>query len=131
MQIMRHFLPKLQISGVVIVMALLCAKFPAFAEHDDSVSLYGGLFGALASAFAIFIASLFSKPIRNFESSESISRLLPMRVATVALAIAMTGITAYLYLKFDWLLTIVRLAVIVGVIAGFAGMVMGWKARQN
>ena len=47
-----------------------------------------------------------------------------MRVATLALFVAITAVTAFLYTQFGWLLILVRFAVVVGAISVFAGLVM-------
>lgn len=112
--------------AVVIVCALFSAKIPSLIYHEESISLYGGLLGAAAAVFAIFMANLFANPASNFESEESNWHLFPMRVATMALAIAMMGFTLFLYIEFQWILIIVRISVVVGAVAVFAGAIMAW-----
>ncbi|MFI4939373.1 MAG: hypothetical protein ACHP7O_03365 [Burkholderiales bacterium] len=126
----RNIAAKLQVATVVTICAFFGAKVPSLIDHESLTSLYGGIFGAGVAGFAFFAANQFAKQTRDFESEQPSWRIVLMHFASIAIMIAMTAFTAYLYFEFQWLLLIVRLSIIIGVIAIITSKIEDWTRRE-
>jgi hypothetical protein len=111
---MRRFIATAQVLYVTVLIGLLSAGLPAFADHEPPrFSLTGFLVGTAIALSGFGIASLVSELAGRAEAVGSTFELQAMRVGLVAFLGAMTAFTAMMYLQYSWLFF---------AIAGFSGL---------
>ena len=101
---MRRLIATAQVLYVTVLVGLLAAGLPAFAEHEPPrFSLPGFLTGAAIALTGFGIGSFVSGLARQAEAVGSALELQAMRVGLMAFLAAMTAFTALMYLQYSWL----------------------------
>jgi hypothetical protein len=121
---MRNISSAIQAFAITTVCALLAAKFPSFAEHQDAgFSVRGALVGAGVAFIALFIGSHFLTRNGEFIASGTKLQMNLMRGALISACAAVLSFTAMLYFPASkWITSAVGIAVVGGAICVFGGL---------
>jgi hypothetical protein len=130
---MRNISSSIQPIAITSVCVLLAAKFPSFAEHQDSgFSLKGALFGGGIAFIALSIGTHFSSKNDGFVASGTTLQMHLIRGALISACAAAVSFTAMLYFPASkWIATAVGISVVGGAICVFGGLVSRLVVSQE